>query len=103
MLQQFRQAIDVSIVRRNAHHQLARLYYIRAKAEEVAATYKAHHSDDKWKPSYNTDKQAGSQNVPQKDMELLNSLESDIILVCIKCTHTNCGTSYTERQIIQKQ
>mmetsp|Transcript_37522 Transcript_37522/g.67574 ORF Transcript_37522/g.67574 Transcript_37522/m.67574 type:complete len:107 (-) Transcript_37522:66-386(-) len=31
--------------------------------------------------------QAGSQNIPQKDMELLNSLETDMIFVCIRCTH----------------
>ena len=31
--------------------------------------------------------QAGPQNIPQKDIELLNSLETDMVFVCIKCTH----------------
>ena len=51
MLQQFRRAIGVAIVRGNAQHKLARLHYVRATAEEAEATCKAHHSNNKWIPS----------------------------------------------------
>ena len=50
MLQQFICAIGVAIVRGYVQHKLARLHYVRATADEAAATYKAHHSDNKWKP-----------------------------------------------------
>ena len=51
MLRQFKQDIDVAIVQGNAQHKLTQLYYVQATTEEAAATYKAHHIGNKWKPS----------------------------------------------------
>ena len=53
MLQQFKWTIGVAIVRGNAQHKLARLHYhyLRATADEAAATCKAHHSKNRWKPN----------------------------------------------------
>ena len=51
MLQKFRWAIGVAIVWWNTQHRLVRLHYLRVMAEEAAATCKAHHIDNKWKPS----------------------------------------------------
>ena len=65
MLQQFKRAIGVAIVRGNAKHKLARLHYVRATAAEAAYTCRTNHSDKKWNP-----RQAGraswfSQHVPE--------------------------------------
>ena len=51
MLQQFRRAIGVAIVRGNANHKLGRLHYVRGTAEEAAHTCKSNHSDYRYKPS----------------------------------------------------
>jgi len=48
MLQQFRRAIGVAIVRGNARHKLSRLHYVRTTPEEAAATCRANHSDNRW-------------------------------------------------------
>ena len=50
MLKQFRRAIGVAIVRGNANLKLAHLHYVRATAEEAAATRRANHSNNKWRP-----------------------------------------------------
>ena len=49
MLQQFRRAIGVAIVRGNARHKLGRLHYVRTTPEEAAATCRANHSNNRWK------------------------------------------------------
>ena len=51
ILQQFRQAIGVAIVRGNTQHKLASFHYVGATVEEAAATYRAHHRRNKWTPS----------------------------------------------------
>ena len=49
VLQQFRRAIGVAIVRGNARHKLSRLHYVRTTPEEAAATCRANHSNNRWK------------------------------------------------------
>ena len=51
MLQQFRRAIGVDIVRGTTHHKLGRLHYMQGTAEEVAHAYKRNHSNYHYKPS----------------------------------------------------
>jgi len=46
----FYKMIGVRIARGGAEHKMAKLYYVRATAEEEKATYMSHHSDNKWKP-----------------------------------------------------
>jgi hypothetical protein len=65
MLQQFRRAIGVKIVRGQAKHKLARLHYVRATAEEAAAACCAHHSDNRWKPSQNGRASWYSEHMPE--------------------------------------
>ena len=51
MLQQFRRAIGVAIVRGNATLKLSRLHYVRETAREAAAACEAHHSENgRWRP-----------------------------------------------------
>ena len=47
MLQQFKRAIGVAIIRRNAMLKLSRLHYVRATPEEAAATCNTHHSNNR--------------------------------------------------------
>ena len=42
--------IGVRIARGTAEHKMARLHYVMATVEEAKATYRSHHSDNKWKP-----------------------------------------------------
>ena len=51
MLQQFKRAIGVAIVRGNANHKLGRMHYVRGTAEEAAYTCRSNHSDYRYKPS----------------------------------------------------
>ena len=51
MLQQFRRAIGVVIVKRNTNHKLGRLHSLGGTTEEAAHTYKSNHSDSCCKPS----------------------------------------------------
>ena len=70
MLQQFRRAIGVGIVRGQAKQKLARLHYVRETAAEAADVCRTHHSDNRWKSSQNgraTVELAGSHNMFQKD------------------------------------
>ena len=46
MLQQFKRAIGVAIVRGQAKHKLGRLHYVRATAAEASAAARAHHSEN---------------------------------------------------------
>ena len=48
MLQQFRRAVGVAIVRGNAQHKLGRLHYVRATPEEAADACRANHSSNRW-------------------------------------------------------
>ena len=65
MLKQFRRAIGVAIVRGNANLKLAHLYYVRATAEEAAATCGANHSNDKWRPGRNRGASWFTEHVPE--------------------------------------
>ena len=65
MLQQFRRAIGVGIVRGQAKHKLARLHYVRETAAEAADVCKQNHSDNRWKPSQNGRASWYSQHVPE--------------------------------------
>ena len=78
MLQQFKRAIGVAIIRGNAKHKLARLHYVRATAAEAAYTCRTNHSDKKWNPLF----QASSHNTSQKDT-------IDMTSVCIECTQSH--------------
>ena len=51
MLQQFKRAIGVAVVRGNANHKLGRMHYVRGTAEEAAYTCRTNHSDYRYKPS----------------------------------------------------
>ena len=51
MLQQFRRAISVTIVRRKAEHKLKRIHYLRASKEATKYVAESNHSDNKYKPS----------------------------------------------------
>ena len=64
MLQQFRRAIGCTIVRGNARLKLSRMHYLRATAEEAAATCRANHSDNKWKKHQHGRSSWFSQHTP---------------------------------------
>ena len=49
MLQQFRRAIGVAIVRGNAELRRGRLHYVRPTKEEAYHAADSHHSSNKWK------------------------------------------------------
>ena len=51
MMQQFKRAVGVAIVRGNANHKLGRMHYVRGSAEEAAHTCNCNHSDYRYKPS----------------------------------------------------
>ena len=51
MLQQFKRAIGVAIVRGHVNHKLGRMHYVRGTAEEAAHTCRTNHSDYRYKPS----------------------------------------------------
>ena len=65
MLQQFRRAVGVAIVRGNAQHKLSRLHYVRATPEEAAATCRANHSDNRWHPQQHGRSSWFSQHTPE--------------------------------------
>ena len=46
--------IGVRITRGDAKHKMARLHYVRATVKEAKATYRSHHSDNKWKPGWSS-------------------------------------------------
>jgi hypothetical protein len=50
MLQQFRQAIAVTMANRHGSQILSRLHYVHATAKETLNTSKSHHSDNRWMP-----------------------------------------------------
>ena len=60
LLQQFKRAVGVAIVRGQAMHKIGRLHYIRATA---AAT--AHHSSNRWRPGQNGKARWYSDHVPE--------------------------------------
>ena len=65
MLQQFRRAIGVAIIRGNAKHKLGLLHYVRTTEAEAAAACRAHHSEYRWKPSQNGRASWFSDHVPE--------------------------------------
>ena len=65
MLQQFRRAIGVAIVRGNAMLKLSRLHYVRATAAEAAATCNAHHSNNRWNPRQKSRASWFAEHVPE--------------------------------------
>ena len=65
MHQQFKRAVGVAVVRGNAKHKLGRLHYVRATPEEAAAVCRAHHSDNRWKPSQNGRASWYAEHVPE--------------------------------------
>ena len=89
MLQQFKRAIGVAIVRSNAKHKLARLHYVRATAAEAAYTCRTNHIAIRNGTHTGMDEQAGSRNMYPKDTELLNSSEMDMTSVYIECTQSH--------------
>ena len=50
MSRMFYGIIGVRIARGDTKHKMTRLHYVRATSEEAKATYRSHHSDNKWKP-----------------------------------------------------
>ena len=50
MSRMFYGIIGVRIARGDTEHKMTRLHYVRATSEEAKATYRSHHSDNKWKP-----------------------------------------------------
>ena len=93
MLQQFKRAIGVAIVRGNAKHKLARLHYVRATAAEAAQTCKANHSDKKWNPHQNGRASWFSQHVP----EGYGTFEQfrNMTYVCIECAQSHDTLCFT--------
>jgi hypothetical protein len=83
MLQQFRRAIGVGIVWGQAKHKLARLHYVRETAAEAALMLMCvrHIIDGN---QVRTVERAGTHNMFQKDMELLNNSETVMISVCLR-------------------
>ena len=66
MLQQFRRAIGVAIVRGNAKLKLSRMHYVRETAQEAAAVYNAHHSKNgRWRPGRNGSGSWFSSHIPE--------------------------------------
>ena len=65
MLQQFRRAIGVAIVRGQANHKLARLHYVRATKEEAASTCNANHGNNRWKPGQDSRASWFSEHIPE--------------------------------------
>ena len=65
MLQQFRRAIGVAIIQGQANHKLARLHYVRATREEAAATCRANHSNNKWRPGQSSRASWFSEHIPE--------------------------------------
>ena len=65
MLQQFRNAIGVAIVRGNADHKLGRLHCVQGTAEEAAHTCKSNHSDYHYKPSQRGGTSGYSAHTPE--------------------------------------
>ena len=64
MLQQFRRAIGVCIVRGQAKLKLSRLHYVRETVAEAADICKQNHSDNKWNPNQNGSSSWFSENCP---------------------------------------
>ena len=65
MLQQFRRAIGVAIIRGQANHKLARLHYVRETREEAAATCRANHSNNKWQPGQSSRASWFLEHIPE--------------------------------------
>ena len=87
---------------RNAQLKLTRLHYIQATTEEKAATCKAKHSNNRWKPKGRAS--WFSEYTPvQKVMELLNSLDTDTTSVYEVKQRTNPNNMQYQMNIIGQQ
>ena len=64
MLQQFRRAIGVCIVRGQAKLKLSRLHYVRETVAEAADICKQNHSENRWNPNQNGSSSWFSENCP---------------------------------------
>ena len=65
MLQQFRRALGVMVVRGMANHKLSRLHYVRATAEEAKFTAEANHSNNRWKAGQQRSSSWYSSHTPE--------------------------------------
>ena len=84
VLQQFRRAIGVGIVRGQAKHKLARLHYVRGKLQPRQLMCVRHIIAITDGNQVRTVERAGTHNMFQKDMELLNNSETVMISVCLR-------------------
>jgi len=85
MLQQFKRAIGVAIVRGNAKHKLGRLHYVRATPEEAAAVCRAHQATIVGS-QVKTDGQVGTRITCPKVTVPSSSSETGMNSTCIRCT-----------------
>ena len=65
MLQQFKRAIGVAIVRGNSNLKLARLHCARSTSEEAVATCRADQRNNKWRPGQNSTVSWFMEHVPE--------------------------------------
>ena len=94
MLQQFKRAIRVAIVRGNAKHKLARVYTICQS--HIRRSRSCPYLQMQNQPQCQTNgihvkaaEQAGYHNTPLKGKELSNSSAMDMTSVCIECTQSH--------------
>ena len=65
MLQQFRRAIGISIIRGQAKLRLSRLHYVRETVAEAADICKQNHSERRWNPNHNGHSSWFSEHCPE--------------------------------------
>ena len=82
MLQQFKRAIGVAIVRGNANHKLGRMHYVRGRqrrqltrADPTTATTDTNQAK--------RGDQAGTRNTPQKGIQRSNNSEMGMLSACL--------------------
>ena len=66
MLQQFRRAIGVDIVRGNTNQKLGRLHYVRGTTEETAHACRTNHSNYRYTPSQKGGSSCYSAHTPER-------------------------------------
>ena len=64
MLQQFKRAIGISIIRGQAKLRLSRLHYVRETVAEAADVCKQNHSEKRWNPNQNGHSSWFSEHCP---------------------------------------
>ena len=65
MLQQFRRAIGISIIRGQAKLRLSRLHYVRETVAEAADVCKQNHSERRWNPNQSGHSSWFSEHCPE--------------------------------------